>query len=142
MIPHVRALAWWHAVPRSGDDATPAQRADRRSRLTACLERGGEPDLPRVDAALQPFVAMLFDAGPTTVAGQGQVPLTWMALEAWMRCIGVRYPPWVLRLLRRLSSEYLIEGQRAEAADAPPPWEPEPPKWKRQQAAARKLVRL
>lgn len=111
--------------------------------MTACTDAGGEPDLPPVDAALQPFVAMLFEAGPASTAGQGQITLTWADLEYWQIGIGVRYAPWQLRLLRRLSAEYLIELHRAEAPDALPPWERDNvPKWKAQQAAVRALAKL
>jgi hypothetical protein len=85
-------------------------------------ETGGEPDLPDLDPALQYFVDALFDAGPTSAAGMGAVPLTWADLEAWQRGTGVFFPPWQLRLIRKLSSEYLAESQAADAHDAPPPW--------------------
>lgn len=116
----MRALAWWHAVPAPPPDAR-EQHTARRSRMGA-LPAGDEPFLPEIDQDLRPFVAMLFEAGPTSAAGQGMGVITWQEFEAWQRCTGVALPPWQLRLLRRLSGEYVTEYNQAGAHDAPPPW--------------------
>jgi hypothetical protein len=89
------------------------------------LKAGGEPDLPEIDPEISFLVSHLFDAGPTSAAGQYGAPLTWQDLRAWQRCAGIELPSWQLRLLRRLSGEYLSESLRADAWDAPPPWERE-----------------
>lgn len=52
----------------------------------------------------------------------GVGPVSWQSLAAWQQATGVRIDPWELRLLRRLSVEYVAEGHRAEAENAPPPW--------------------
>lgn len=135
-------MAWWHAVPRPPQDKPPRV-IDRRSRLQWLLDMGLKPDMPALNAALQPFIAMLFEAGPTSVAGQGAIPLTWADLEAWQQGIGVRLPPWQLRLLRRLSAEYLAEFNQADDPEAQPPWERQSiPKWKRLQASIGALAKL
>lgn len=141
----MRALGWWHAVPRATDDGKYAARhaQEHRSRWAMCLDSGNEPDLPAVDAALMPFIAWLFEAGPTSAGGPGQVTLTWADLAHWQDGTGIRLPPWKLRLLRRLSSEYLREYNQAGTVDAAPPWEREHmPKWKATQQALRALSRL
>lgn len=90
------------------------------------LREGVEPDLPEIDPALHPIVHHLFDAGPTSAVGQHGSALSWADLQAWQAGAGISLPPWELRLLRRLSGEYLAESHRASAHDAPPPWEREP----------------
>ncbi len=68
------------------------------------------------------LVSALMEAGPTTVAGMGEIPLTWADLLAYQRGIGQDFAPWELRLIRRLSGEYLSESIRAKAPDARAPW--------------------
>lgn len=79
--------------------------------------------MPDLDPEAFYFIEALFDAGPVVSGPQGASPLSWRDLQAWQAGSGVSLPPWQLRLLRRLSSEYLAESLRAEAEDAPPPWE-------------------
>ena len=126
LSPYVRALAWWHAVPQpppSKLKGAPKAPPNRQSRMAARLAAGGEPDLPELDPSLAHVVAYLFDAGPTSAAGQYGSALSWADLQAWQAAAGIYLPPWQLRLLRRLSGEYLSESFIAEAWDAPPPWE-------------------
>ncbi len=68
------------------------------------------------------MVGALMEAGPTTVAGMGEIPLTWADLLAYQRGIGQDFAPWELRVIRRLSGEYLNESIRAKAPDARAPW--------------------
>jgi hypothetical protein len=126
LIPYVRALAWWHAVPQSPPsrlkNAAP-EPPNRVSRMKAVTDAGGIADLPHYPQPLAYLIEYLFDAGPTSPSGTGSVALTWADLGAWERGTGVSLPPWTSRLLRRLSSEYLGESLRATAHDAPPPWD-------------------
>ena len=55
------------------------------------------------------------EAGPTTAAGMGEVPLTWADLMAYQSGAGRDFQPWELRLIRRLSGEYLSESMRVIA---------------------------
>lgn len=87
------------------------------------IDAGNDVDMPRLDTTLHFLVQLLFDAGPVSGTGQGTVPLSWADLDAWQRMTGVSLPPWQLRLLRRLSGEYLSESNAATQDDAPPPWE-------------------
>lgn len=50
------------------------------------------------------------------------IPLTWADLNEYQNAVGVGLTPWELRLLRRLSSDYLRESHKAKAHDAPAPW--------------------
>ena len=129
LSPYVRALAWWHAVPQPPTSTLknpPKRMPQRNSRVALRLEAGGEPDLPDLEPGLAFVVFNLFDAGPTGTGGQHGSPLSWADLQAWQSGSGVSLPPWMLRLLRRLSGEYLAEALQADAHDAPPPWEREP----------------
>lgn len=119
---YVRALGWWHAVPqpKPGKAAVIPQRLNR---VQIAQEGGAKPDLPPLEASLQPIVSLLFDAGPISSSGDGAVPLTWVDLQAWQGATGLCLPPWQLRLLRRLSADYLMELNQGAAVDAPPPWE-------------------
>jgi hypothetical protein len=80
------------------------------------------PHYPEIPEAAAYLVGALMEAGPTTVAGMGEIPLTWADLAAYQRGSGQDFAPWELRLIRRLSSEYLSESIRAKAPDARAPW--------------------
>ncbi len=62
------------------------------------------------------------EAGPTSAAGMGEIPLTWADLQAYQQGTAQHFQPWELRLIRRLSGEYLSESIRAKARDARAPW--------------------
>jgi hypothetical protein len=87
------------------------------------VDAGEEPDLPDIDPESYFLIEYLLDAGPVSGGSNGAAALSWGELQAWQAGSGVSLPPWQLRLLRRLSAEYLSESFRAEAHDAPPPWE-------------------
>jgi len=119
---YVRALAWWHAAPQPKPGKTGTPLVQRESRMKMALRCGNEVDLPYVDPGLLFLVQQLFDAGPVSAGGNGTIPLTWTDLDAWQRVTGAALPPGQLRLLRRLSGEYLDESNLAVEHDAPPPW--------------------
>lgn len=85
-------------------------------------EAGRDPDLPDLDPSLQFIVNMLFEAGPISPAGDGFTVLSWQEIEAWKKCCGVTLAPWLARLIRRLSADYVRESREATAYDAPQPW--------------------
>jgi hypothetical protein len=64
----------------------------------------------------------LFEMGPTMAAGMGSGPLTFMEMEAWQRTVGIDLSPLEVRLLRRLSNEYLGESYAATKRDRPAPY--------------------
>lgn len=81
------------------------------------------PDMPGVDGA-EYLLGYLFEIGPTVAAGMSAGPITHEELRAWMHNIGVELRPWEVRILRRLSCDYLAESHRAEKADCAAPWRP------------------
>jgi hypothetical protein len=128
LSPYVRALAWWHAIPQpppSNLKDPPKRLSARVSRWQMRVDAGEEPDLPDIDPESHFLIEYLLDAGPVSGGSNGAAALSWGELQAWQAGSGVSLPPWQLRLLRRLSGEYLSESFRAEAHDAPPPWERE-----------------
>lgn len=79
--------------------------------------------MPPIGAAY--LVEHLFEVGPVLSGGMGPAPLTHVELVAWQWDVGIRLEPWEARFLHRLSCEYIAESQKAEARDAPPPWQQE-----------------
>lgn len=81
----------------------------------------------KVEPAMPPnpaphIIGRLIEIGLTEAAGMGAVPVSWGEIDAWCRRTCIRLAPWEARLIRRLSTEYLAEGRRAESETCPPPW--------------------
>ena len=62
------------------------------------------------------------EIGPTESGGFGAAPLSWREIHYWQECMGLRLQPWEIRMIRRLSAEYVSESSRAEDDDAQAPW--------------------
>lgn len=119
--PYVLALAWWHAVPTQPKGATIAA-SRMRSRMQLMTDINRAIELPPLDHDVRFIVEMLFEAGPVSTSGEGTVPITWIDLSAWQQSLGVSLPLWQLRLLRKLSTDYLIQNRAAVDPDTPQPW--------------------
>lgn len=78
------------------------------------------PDMPGICAPW--IVNTLMDIGPSEPGTMGPVPLSWGTIAHWQSCMDVDLAPWLCRLLRRLSVEFVAEGHRAREHDCPPPW--------------------
>lgn len=117
-------LAWWNAVeePPPGKPKKGAAPPERKSRKTLKREAGEHPDMPELAPELTYLLETLMEAGPTSTAGMGPVPLTWADLAAWEWGTGIELQPWESRLLRVLSAEYLVQSQAAEKFGCPRPW--------------------
>jgi len=81
---------------------------------------GLAPDLPIIRTPW--IIDTLMEIGPSEAGSMGPVPLSWASIDHWQRCIGADLAPWACRLIRRLSAEFVTEGQRAREPDCPPPW--------------------
>ena len=90
------------------------------------LEAGEDVDLPYVPPEYIYFINILFESGPATYSRDGVAPLSWRELDAYKTLCGVSLAPWQARLIRSLSSDYVIEYNAARAQDAPPPWDFDP----------------
>jgi hypothetical protein len=78
------------------------------------------PDFPPIRT---PWVIdWLMEVGPTDPGAMGAVPISWDSISQWQQCMGLDLPPWIARLLRHLSSEFVAETVRAREADCPAPW--------------------
>lgn len=85
--------------------------------------KGRDPRLP--DAPLPYLVDYLYEVGPTEAGGLGPAPLSQLELAAWQWNMRRRLQPWEISMLRRLSVQWIVEAQRAEDPDCPPPWDGE-----------------
>lgn len=124
---YTRHLAWLNAVPkREGKRALAspgaAQGEEEMSRGERIRAAGNEPRMPPCSAPI--FIAWLFDAGPYQASSMGKAALSPGWVAEWEAERGIRLEPWQRRLLRRLSGDYLAEGDRATKHDCPPPWQP------------------
>lgn len=85
------------------------------------MKRDGiKPEMP--PNPMPHIVERLIEIGLTESNGMSAVPLSWQSIAAWQFDVGIRLAPWEARLIRRLSTEYLAEGRRAESENCPPPW--------------------
>jgi hypothetical protein len=84
---------------------------------------GINPAMPPNDA---PYLLEYFwEVGPALSGGMGDAPLTFQEIQSYQDQIGIELQPWEVRLLRRLSGEYLAESQKATKLNYPAPWKPE-----------------
>lgn len=116
-------MAWLNAVPKPPAGTKRAARADDLPQVSR-LDR---LKADKVEVAMPPnpaphIVTRLIEIGLTEQAGMGAAPLSWGEINEWQRSTSVSLPPWEARLIRRLSTEYLAEGRKAESENSPPPW--------------------
>lgn len=79
-------------------------------------------NLPMPPNPAPQITARLLEIGLTEATGFGAAPLSWQSIVAWQSAMAVQLPRWEVRLLRRLSVEYLAFGREAESEACPPPW--------------------
>jgi hypothetical protein len=84
---------------------------------------GINPAMPPNDAPH--LLEYFWDVGPTIHGSMGESAVDWPQIESWQRQTGIELQPWQVRLLRRLSGEYLAESQKATKPNYPAPWKPE-----------------
>lgn len=84
-------------------------------------------------------VDYLMEVGPTEAGAMGPVPVSWREIDHWQQCLGIALDPWVTRLLRRMSLEFVAESQKAREADCPAPWNSPPTDFDRE-ALSRKVT--
>jgi hypothetical protein len=125
----VRHDAWLNAIPdRAKHDKPDAARASRIEKMRANWTQSGKheddfsPDMPPLDSA-EYLIAYLFEIGPAAVAGMGIAPIAHVEMRAWSELTGIDLQPWEVRILRRLSRDYVVESQRATKSDCPAPWQ-------------------
>jgi len=85
-------------------------------------EAGTEPHFPY--NPLPRFIDRLMEIGPVEPAGMDRGPITWQSIVAWQTATRTKLRPWEMRMLRRLSCDYLTESRAAEEMHRPAPWAP------------------
>ena len=69
------------------------------------------------------LIEYLYEIGPTLSGAMGESPLTHEELRAWQENTGIELQPWEVRLLLRLSRDYLTESQNAQKRDCLAPYQ-------------------
>ena len=118
----MRQLAWLGTAPkpRTGKTPKPDPESEPLTRLQRMAIDDLTPDFPPIRT---PWVIdWLMEVGPTDPGAMGAVPISWATISQWQHCMGLDLPPWLVRLLRRLSVEFVAETVRAREPDCPPPW--------------------
>lgn len=78
------------------------------------------PDMPLIRCPW--IIDTLMEIGPSEAGAMGPIPVSWATIAHWQACMGTELAPWLCRLIRRLSAEFVTEGHRAREPDCPPPW--------------------
>lgn len=68
------------------------------------------------------IIERLIEIGLSEAAGMGAAPVSWQSIDAYQRNTGIVLAAWEARLIRRLSSDYLLMSRKAENENCPPPW--------------------
>lgn len=116
---YVRHLAWLHAVP---DDGL------KKSRLSNFRELDDNHPLLKLPDIESEYgagfiIGLLHESGLMSSNGMGPVPLSWVDIESWVRCVEYDLPIWIKLLIRTLSEEYVHELLEARSVDRQPPYE-------------------
>ena len=123
---YVRQLAWLNTSPeRAQIDKSTGQMAKRLSRLEQYRKANGEESFPPVPPILGEahfYVEWLFEIGPVISNGFSPTVIPQTEIMAWQVNNDIRLQPWELKLLRRLSLDYLTEMHAAEDPRHPAPW--------------------
>jgi hypothetical protein len=115
-------LGWLHAVPQPPRSSQRAKAAEpnKLSRLDQMRREGVDPQLPP-NPSPQIF-GWFTEIGMIEAGGMAPAALSWREINEWQRATAIDLPPWIARLFRRLSVEYLDELRRAESETRPAPW--------------------
>lgn len=97
--------------------------------------------MPSLEGAPAYLIDYLFEIGPVSEGGMGAAALTFVEIDAFCRLTGVRFRPWEVRLLKKLSREYV---KQLHDDSQKPPWQApdEKPRPTASQLAIRALANL
>ena len=93
------------------------------SRLQRLIDDDQPVEIPPIDCGHY-LLDFLYEVGPVLHCGMGDVPLTHEELRAWQSNVGLSLAPWEIRILRRLSLDYLIQSQQSTKPECVPPYGP------------------
>jgi hypothetical protein len=85
-----------------------------------------EIPIPEIAEGAEYLVSFFHSAGAATRTGMGLTPLSWMEIEAWVRCNALEdvVTPWELQVIRRLSEAYVTEYALASDPKRKMPYQP------------------
>jgi len=124
-----------HAAP-----AVAGEKERQPQRIEKMETDGIEPELP--DCNAMHIIKYLFDVGPVQSGGMGAIPLVCQEIQSWQEQSGIELQPWEFNFIRKLSSEYLIESQKAEKPDYPAPYQPNVTSEQNREAVAMKIENM
>lgn len=84
------------------------------------MGEGAELPLPELEDGHH-IIEALMEAGPVAYGGMGLAPLSWREINAWQAATASPLRPHELQLLRRLSSVYLDQYEKARQESCPSP---------------------
>lgn len=104
---------------------------------------GGEKaELPMPPNPAPHIIGWLTEIGLAGVGGMAAVPVPWSEISEWQRNSGITLEPWVARLIRRLSVDYVAMSRKAEEEHCPPPWRAPVSAWERDTETERLMMVL
>lgn len=114
-----------HAVPKQ--DEKSKIKLPQKSRMETLKDRA--PDCPQLELPeLEGFsflIDYLFEVGPGITNGMGYCGLSFQEIESWLRTTALTLTAWEVLALKRLSSAYVSEYNRADDPKRRPPYVPE-----------------
>jgi len=117
---YVRQAAWFSAVPEP-ESRKSGEEAPRKTRAKSITDNGGKLLYPPVYIANH-LLEYLWEIGPVEHGGMGMDPVSYREIESWRRGTGIELKPWELRMLRRLSQDYITELNQSAAPDRSAPF--------------------
>ena len=84
---------------------------------------GEETNLPYVLAHIWTY---LLEVGPSNSNGMGPVEISFVEIQAWLSCTGVKLSRWEISLLRQCSKVWISAQYEAKKPNAIPPWNSSP----------------
>lgn len=68
------------------------------------------------------LIGLLHEAGLMSSTGMGPVPLSWLDIDAWLRCTELRLSVWEKMTIKHMSEVYVSERMYNTDPNGLPPW--------------------
>lgn len=88
------------------------------------------------------IIGWLMEIGLVGGGGMATVPISWAEISEFQRNSGITMEPWVARLIRRLSVDYVAMSRKAEDEHCPPPFHAPVSDWERDTETTRLILLL
>lgn len=101
---YVRHLGWLHAIPEGS-------KKSRLASFKAVSEEHTSLNMPDIENEHSAgyLIGLLNEAGLMSSSGMGPVPLSWLEIDAWLRCTELDISVWERLTIKRMSEEYVAE---------------------------------